>query len=402
MNDFDRLIDSIRNDVPPVGEAADRVRAKLNEAAGANSLCGSFRADFAAYRTGTLAEGRRMLVDDHLHSCALCRREYAGVNAAKVVTMPKRAVARRWVLATVAAALTIGVGLAAPSVLDRVLTPEGPRATVASIEGTLVAVSSEGVKALTVGAAIEEAQEIRTGKESHAIVRLRDGSLVEMRERSELSIEEKWRSKTVRLARGSVIVEAAKQREGRLEVATADALVTVHGTIFGVSAGLRGSRVSVIEGEVRVEEAGADIAILHRGDQKTTNAMERTAVSEDVSWSQNSAKYLALLVDLRSVGEQISLLPLPGLRYTSSLINRVPVDSVVVTAFPNLTGMLDEAERIFDDKAKQSAAMAEWWQKSGAHNMREAMEHIRSTGIYLGDEVITALPLHGGRWFWPK
>ncbi len=395
MNNFDRALESIRKDVPPTGEAADRVRGKLEQAAREGSLCAAFRADFDAYRAGALTDAKRMLLEDHLHTCAVCRREYAGVETAKVIEMPRRVWTRRWAIAAVAALLTVGVGLAAPSVLNVMLTPSGPRATVASIDGTLLAISSEGERALATGASIDEGQQIRTGKESHAMLRLRDGSLVEMAERSELRIEEKWRSKTIHLERGNVIVEAAKQRDGRLEVATADALVTVHGTIFGVSAALRGSRVSVVEGEVQVEETGVGQSILHRGDQKTTNAMERTAVADDISWSQNAAKYIALLEDLREVGQQISSLPMPGLRYSSRLIDHVPVDAVVVSAMPNLTSMIDEAQRIFDDKAKQSPAMAEWWATSGARGMRDAMDRARALGSFFGEEVIAAIPYNG-------
>lgn len=404
MNNFDRALESMRKDVPPMGGAADRVRAKLEQTAKEGSLCASFRADFGAYRAGSLgpkplSEARRMLLEDHLHACPMCRREYAGVETAKVVEMPRRVWTRRWAVAAAAAALTVGVGLAAPSVLNVMLTPDGPRATVASIDGTLVAISSEGARELAVGASIEEGQEIRTGKESHATIRLRDGSLVEMRERSELSVQEKWRSKTIHLERGSVIVEAAKQRDGRLEVATADALVTVHGTIFGVSMGLRGSRVSVVEGEVKVDETGAGSAILHRGDQKTTNSMERTAVTEDISWSQNAAKYLTLLEDIRNVGDQISRIPMPGLRYSSRLIDRVPLDSVVVSSMPNLTGMIEEAERVFDNRAQQSPALAEWWNKSGERGMRDALDRIRTMGSFFGEEVIAAFPVTGNPIF---
>lgn len=402
--DFDRLVDSIRNDVPDGSEAAERVRRRLHEAAPTSALCASFRSDFAAMRAGTLGEGRRMLMEDHLHSCVSCRHEYSGVGSrgleSNVVAMPERKnFAMPWRWAGVAASLVIVAGAAwgLPPVLDRVLAPSGARGTIASIEGTLVAVSEQGARELQVGAEVGEGQDIRTGKESRAVVRLRDGSLVEMRERSEMSLIERWRSKTVQLARGSVIVEAAKQRNGRLEVATTDARVTVKGTIFGVSMGLKGSRVSVVEGEVHVDElVGGGEILLHRGDQTTTNpAMEQTTVVNDVAWSQNAAKYIALLADVQSISEQISRIPMPGLRFTSPLLDRVPPGSVVVLALPNLSSTLDEAQRIFEDKARQSAAMAEWWNTSGAQGLREAMHHAKAVGTYLGSEVIVAFPLHG-------
>ena len=90
--DFDRLLNSIREDVPAaetIDAAAQRVHDKLGTA-GPNGICSQFRADFDAYRAGTLPDARRMLLEDHLHSCVACRREYSGTGAS-VVMMPKRA-----------------------------------------------------------------------------------------------------------------------------------------------------------------------------------------------------------------------------------------------------------------------------------------------------------------------
>ena len=122
-----------------------------------------------------------------------------------------------------------------------------------------------------------------------------------MDERSDLQLSERWSGKTVRLARGSVMVEAAKQRRGRLEVVTADSLVSVKGTIFGVSWGLKGSRISVVQGEVKVDHAGASQR-LHRGEQTATDrSMALTSVGTDIAWSQNAAQYLAMLGDLAAI-----------------------------------------------------------------------------------------------------
>jgi hypothetical protein len=258
-----------------------------------------------------------------------------------------------------------------------------------------VVVSEAATMPLAAGAEIAEGQEIRTGKGSRAMIRLRDGSLVEMAERSDLALTERWSGKTIRLARGSVLVEAAKQHRGHLEVATPDSLVSVKGTIFGVTWGLKGSRVSVVQGEVKVDHGGLS-KLLHRGEQSATDqSMALTTVATDISWSQNAAQYLAMLGDLAVIQKQIDQIPPPSLRYTSKLLDRVPPASVVVASIPNLSQTLAQATQIFDDRAAQSASFAAWWNGTRAQGVRQAMDHVRAVSNYLGDEILLAAPLNG-------
>ena len=399
--DFDHLLNSIREDTPSadtIEAAAQRVHEKLGTA-GPNGLCSQFRADFEAYRAGTLPDARRMLLEDHLHSCVACRREYSGTGAS-VVTMPKRtpiAIRRAgWAAAAAVVIGSIGIaGYAFSPRIDRALAAAGPRGTVESVNGTLVLVSGSTTTMLAAGAAIDEGQEIRTGKASRAVIRLRDGSRVEMDERSDLELNERWSGKTIRLARGSVMVEAAKQRRGRLEVATADSLVSVKGTIFGVSWGFKGSRVSVVEGEVKVDHAGA-FQLLHRGQQATTGtSMALTSVESDIAWSQNAAQYLAMLGDFALIQKQIDQIPAPGLRYSSRLLDRVPANTVVVAAIPNLSQTLAEATSIFEDRARQSASFAQWWNGAESMAIRQAVDRARAVSDYLGDEILVTAPVQG-------
>jgi hypothetical protein len=314
--------------------------------------------------------------------------------------MPKRmsAPVRRAVWAAAAAVVIGSVGVAGYALsprIDRALAASGPRGTVDSVQGTLVLVSGPATTMLAAGASIAEGQEIRTGKGSRAVIRLRDGSRVEMDERSDLQLSERWSGKTIRLARGSVLVEAAKQHRGRLEVATPDSLVSVKGTIFGVSWGIKGSRVSVVEGEVKVDHAGL-LKVLHRGDQTATgSAMALTSVASDISWSQNAAQYLALLGDFAAIQKQIDQIPAPGLRYSSRLLDRVPANSAVVAAIPNLSQTLAEALNIFDDRARQSASFAQWWSGPESVAIRQAVDRARAVSDYLGDEILLAAPVNG-------
>src|SRR5580704_4678763 len=242
--DFDRLLNSIREDTADadaVDQAGARVRGRLQSEAGSDASamvarldsCADFRALLPAYRNNTLSEARRMLMEDHLHSCVACRRVSQGGGRAVVTPINvRRPITRQVMPWAIAAAVTVAAGVTLRPVLDRTMAPSGPRAMVASVDGSLYRVSAQSSTALMTGAPIGENEEIRTGKGSRAVVRLRDGSLVEMAERSDLTLSERWSGKTVRLERGSVMVEAAKQRRGRLEIATADCLVSVKGTIF--------------------------------------------------------------------------------------------------------------------------------------------------------------------------
>jgi hypothetical protein len=284
--------------------------------------CADFQAVLPAYRSNSLSEARRLLVEDHLHSCVACRRVFQGVRATVVPITSKPSTAtrviRRAIPYAIAAAILAAMGVTLPPVLDRVFAPAGPRATVAAVDGGLYLVSAQGLMALSTGAPLNEHDEIRTAKGSRAVVELRDGSRIEMAERSGLTISERWSGKSIYLDRGSVMIEAAKQRRGRLEVITPDCAVSVKGTIFEVSRGTKGSRVSVVEGEVKVDEEGST-HLLHRGDQAATSvSMSNTSVAQDVAWSANSAKYLALLGELSVIQKRIEAIPGPGLRYQSN------------------------------------------------------------------------------------
>ncbi len=399
---FDQLLKSIREEDPGqavVDAASERVRANLSMRAvdfgGRLNSCEDFRALSDAYREGTLSEARHLLVEDHLHSCVQCRRFFRGEQKAVVVTMPARksfvGVVLPW---AIAAAVVLVAGITLPEYFNVLFAPSGPRATVASVDGELYRVVPAGL--LTVGAQIAENEEVRTAKGSRAVLKLRDGSLVEVAERSDLRLNERWSGKTVALERGSVMVEAAKQRRGRLEISTPDCLVSVKGTIFSVSRGLKGSRVSVVQGEVKVDEAAGTV-MLHPGDQTATNpTMALMGVAQDVAWSENSQKYLALLGELSAISKKLDAIPGPGMRYSSKLTAGLPANTAVFVSMPNLASTLAEANSIFEERAKQSPVLEEWWNAEGARNVRKIVEQVRTVSDYLGDEIVLAVPASGG------
>jgi uncharacterized protein (TIGR03435 family) len=124
---------------------------------------------------------------------------------------------------------------------------------------------------------------------------LADGSHVEMRAGSGLTIDNAKDGIHIRLERGGIIVEAAKQQHGHLYVETRDMTVAVVGTVFVVDTADEGSRVAVIEGEVRVRD-GARETTLGSGQHVSTNpAVAPRPVKEEIAWSRQANAHVALL-----------------------------------------------------------------------------------------------------------
>jgi len=200
-------------------------------------------------------------------------------------------------------------------------------------------------------------------------------------------------------------VQAAHRSSGHLFVSTADCRVAVTGTIFGVSAGAKGSRVSVIQGEVHVDRYAAqnnvaqdnDEKILHPGNQIVTSPdLEPESVHDDISWSRNHDRYDA---QLAALGQAIAQIQLPGLRYSSSLLARLPADTIFFASIPNLADYLGEAESVFEQKTAQSPELQQWMQSHGSRTAA-VIEKLRAASEYLGGEiVIAALPNSDGPVF---
>jgi uncharacterized protein (TIGR03435 family) len=128
-----------------------------------------------------------------------------------------------------------------------------------------------------------------------AVLALVDGSRVEMRAGSELSLARGDDGLRILLTTGGIIVHAAKQGSGHLYVQTKDVTVSVVGTVFLVNAEKQGSRVAVIEGEVLVQQ-GANEKRLLPGEQVTSSpAMSAPPVRQVIAWSRNAAALDALL-----------------------------------------------------------------------------------------------------------
>jgi uncharacterized protein (TIGR03435 family) len=140
-----------------------------------------------------------------------------------------------------------------------------------------------------------------------AVLSLADGSRVEMRSHSELSLEPADDGLQIRLIAGGIIVNAAKQRTGHLQVHTKDVTVSVVGTVFLVNSEAQGSRVAVIEGQVRVQQ-GANEKRLQPGEQLTSSpTMTAPPVRQVIAWSRNAAALEALLPQSAAAADAVAV-----------------------------------------------------------------------------------------------
>jgi len=136
---------------------------------------------------------------------------------------------------------------------------------------------------------------VRSNGSSGMFVKLADTSRIEMRAHSELRLESAQDGIRIRLNSGGVIVTAAKQRTGHLYVQTKDVLVSVVGTVFLVNAEEEGSRVAVIQGEVRVQQGASEKKLLPGDQVATSPRMVSVPMTQELSWSPNLLEHLALL-----------------------------------------------------------------------------------------------------------
>jgi hypothetical protein len=381
--ELEKAVAEIREETPSdavVEAAAVRVWARLSEASaegrGSSVIrdCAGFQALIPDFRAGRLPEARTALVRDHLHQCVVCRRVYEG----KVVAMPAMPEARstnhaaRW---AVAATVLIVAGSAVWWAVNR-NGESTARAVVQSLDGTLYAVTADGLRALRAGQDLPSDVELRTAKDSDAMLQLADGSVVEMRERSSLSTAVSGIDLTVHLGRGSVMVRAKHRTSGHLYVDTGDCRVAVTGTVFEVTTGVKGSRVAVVEGEVHVTQDNQE-KVLHAGDQTATSVnVVPEPMSNEISWIRNPQL-------IKQVKDTLTQVRPPALRYSSKLLDHLPGETVFFVSIPNLSQYLADAQSVLSKKLGGDPQLSAMWNS----RMAGVVDVMRSTGDYLGDEV---------------
>jgi ferric-dicitrate binding protein FerR (iron transport regulator) len=182
--------------------------------------------DIAASRDRTLERLRSAAADP--------RRDFSSPYASRRAVGPFKLIA-------VAAALVLAIAL--PWIVNR-------RPTLAVLES---AQQERTDDVPTAGAQIAVNEPVRTSPGAGRVLKLSDGSTIEMRSNSELSVDRADDGLLIHLTRGDAIVNAVKQHSPSL---CADKTCKLESSVrCSVSAVKEGSRVAVIEGDARFARA---------------------------------------------------------------------------------------------------------------------------------------------------
>lgn len=404
--------------------AAERVRSALSAAtasaatagAGAGDLesseasastetltrCADYQARMPALVAGTLPEAQRLLVEDHTRECIPCRRHLQAVRAGRAVSdAPSGPAAPARVGRYYAAAAAVA-GVAATGVWlsQQILQPpQDGIVQVQNVDGRMFVAGSGGdsdLVPLSPGDAVDGGARIRTGAGSRGVFELADGSRIEAAGLTTFRVDARRRGDRIRVDRGSVIVQAAEQENRSLVVSTEEMLVSVKGTIFAVTHGVKGSRVSVIEGEVEVEK-GRERHSLLAGDQlRSRPTLIAMTLQEEVGWSQDADRYLALLEEFRSLRSELNqLMEAAPVRHSTRLLDLMPSDTTVYLAMPNAPATLGDLFELVRSRVESSELLAEWWEQfegsDEAGTIEEVVAALRGLGDAMGDETVVGV-----------
>ncbi len=381
---LDRALEAVRGDVPGAPEetaALDRVANRIETASG---VIDDYRVLVADYLADSLSPARKLLFEEELNNSVRLRRAVRAAehSARRSDPAPRRA-QRRWPWAAAAAAAAAVVLALGVLLIVRAL-PVADQSRLAQVDpsgGVLYHVAEEGLTRLPAGAWVTGNERLRTGKTGSTLLVLDDGSRLEIEARSQLRLRRQRSGNHVHVDRGRVIVQAAAQGDRTLEVATDDLLVAVRGTVFGVSHGVNGTRVAVVEGEVEVRR-GTDRTSLRAGEQLDTRGLAATSVAEDVAWSRDAERYVEMLAEFaeikRDLGALLSVTP----RHSPRLLDLVPDDTGAYVAIPNAADKIAEGYRLLLGRVVEAEMSAV---------VERYVDWLDELGDYLGDETVLAV-----------
>lgn len=448
---FDEALNACRADTPDaarIAESAARVWANIqphtptnqntmsehtmhsaNSAAvntHAIKSCADFQSLIPAYLDDSLSASRALLLRDHTRECVACRRRLndakealasfgATGEAARLSPVQSENHAKTFLnhvslnrLPAASWRIAAAVMLACCALIAWFAwQPFGKSGwsdlTVEAADGALYPVEESNAAALAKGARLALDKRVRTAKDARAVLSLPDGSQIEMRERSQLYVTNTSGGATINLERGQIIVEAAKQANGKhLFVRTPDALVSVKGTIFSVNSGTSGARVAVLEGAVEVDAANA-VKLLAAGDQATTReGLEPASLANEIGWSAKADRYRAMLREAARLGKEIDArAPLPGKRYSTRLLDLTAPETVFYAALPNIGTQLADSYNLLNTRLNENPELKNWWTQNSKSSNTNASEdvnfifqHLREWSGRIGDEVAVSAKMN--------
>ena len=139
--------------------------------------------------------------------------------------------------------------------------------------------------------------------------------------------------------------------------------------------------------------------MLKPGEQTTSDpTLTKIPVQNEVSWSRDSARYIALLGELSDLQKKLSQIPSPALRYQSNLLKYLPADATLYAAIPNIGEQLRQARSVFEEQTRSNPILKDWWssQHKGVDELLAGLDRLQSLSTYIGSEaVVIARPNNG-------
>lgn len=411
-------IESIQADVPSAAEieaAGARVRAAINSHRGPQAVVTDDRESaeswnsiddyvtaIPAYLAKQLGESQTLLFEEETRSSIVLRRalnearqQLAGSEEISVDVSRNKAPITRWLAAAAAVAvIAVSFIIAVP---DLPSLDQARVAQIDEIDGQLYQIIDGGLEELVVGSWVDGQQRLRSGSDSTAIITLDDGSQIEVDERSEISMTRRGSGNRIDVSRGRILVAASPQGSGTLDVFTDEFMVSVTGTIFEVAHGAKGSRVSVVEGEVNVLLQGNTTALTPGEVMASRMDFLTLNVEDEIAWSRDADEYIAMLGEVAALQQDLEAIMESQPRYSTRLLNLAPVDTAVYIAVPNAPEKVAEVYDVVRARAQSSEYLAETWAELEAATegqyLDEMMSWVREIGYTLGEETVFAITM---------
>ncbi len=413
-------IDAIKADLPPSAKltaASDRVRAAIAATRGPHAVMSDasksqeaveswnsiddYIAAIPAYLAMQLSESRSILFEEETRQSVPLRRalnearQHRDGSVEDSSNATTKGFAYRW-LAAAAALAVIAVSLV--TVLPDLPSLDQSRlAQIEEIDGQLYQIVDGGLEELSAGSWVDGQQRIRSASGSTAVITLDDGSQIEVDERSEISMTRRGSGNRIDVSRGRILVVASPQGSGTLDVFTNEFMVSVTGTIFEVAHGAKGSRVSVVEGEVNVLLQGNTTALTPGQAMASRMDFLTLNVKDEISWSRDADAYVAMLGEVAALQQDLEAIMESQPRYSTRLLDLAPVDTAVYIAVPNAPEKIAEVYDVVRARAQNSEFLAETWAELEAATegqyLDEMMSWVREIGYTLGDETVFAITM---------